>query len=175
MRKLMTMMTAMLMVLASCAQNKKESDQTEGASKTLVAYFSATGTTKKVAEMIAKEHDADLLEIQPETAYTEADLNWKDQQSRSTMEMADENSRPAIKEPALDAAAYDTIYIGFPVWWNVAPRVVNTYLERYDLTGKTLIPFVTSGSSSIDNSEAQLRRQYPKANWVKGKRYEAVE
>ena len=138
-------------------------------SRKLVAYFSATGTTAKVAETLADAIGADIYEIEPEIPYTEADLNWRDKSSRSSVEMDDPTSRPAIIDDLKNLAEYDTVYLGFPIWWNQAPRLINTFLEKYDLSGKTVIPFATSGSSNISNAESELRKAYPDVNWQKGK------
>ncbi len=137
--------------------------------KTLVAYFSATGTTKAAAERIAKEVDGDLFEIQPETPYTDADLDWRDSTSRSTLEMKDLSSRPAIKQVTLDLTPYDTVYVGFPIWWYTAPTIINTFLETYDFAGKTVCPFATSGSSSIDKACQDLKAAYPDIKWGEGR------
>ncbi len=136
--------------------------------KTLVAYFSATGTTRRAAKKIAREHDADLFEIEPVQPYTKADLDWTNKQSRTSLEMNDKNSRPAIKDKQLDVALYDSIYVGFPIWWYIAPTIINTFLEKYPLDGKTVIPFATSGGSSINKSAENLKKAYPKVNWQKG-------
>lgn len=114
--------------------------------KTLVAYFSATGTTEATAKLIAETTGGTLYEIEPEKTYTATDLNWHDKNSRSSVEMADPNVRPAVKKGNLpDLTEYKVIYIGFPIWWGVAPRVINTFIEANDLSGKTIIPFATSG------------------------------
>ena len=113
----------------------------------LVAYFSPTGTTKKMAEKLATIKKADLFEIEPEVAYTKEDLNWMDNNARSTVEMHDLSFRPKMKEKTLDVSKYDKIYIGFPIWWYVAPTIINTFLEKYDLTGKDIVLFATSGGS----------------------------
>ena len=138
-------------------------------SKTLVAFFSASGNTKRVAEKLAAAIDSDLYEIKPAVPYTSADLNWRDKSSRSSVEMDDPTSRPAIIDDLKNLAEYDTVYLGFPIWWNQAPRLINTFLEKYNLSGKTVIPFATSGSSSISNAESELRKAYPDVNWQKGK------
>ena len=126
-------------------------------SKTLVAYFSASGVTKKMAENLAEAADADLFEIKPETPYTKADLDWTKKTSRSTIEMNDPASRPAIAEKLGNMDAYDTVFVGFPIWWYVAPKIINTFLESYDLSGKTIIPFATSGSSGMGKTVEKLR------------------
>lgn len=124
--------------------------------KKLVVYFSCTGITKHVAEKIAKAAGADLFEIQPEVAYTKADLDWTDKKSRSTIEMQDPSSRPAIASKIQDMEAYETIFIGFPIWWYVAPTIINTFLESYDFAGKTIIPFCTSGGSAPGKTDGVL-------------------
>ena len=139
------------------------------AGKTLVVYFSATGTTARAAQRIARERDADLYEIRPAKAYTSADLDWRNARSRSSVEMNDPKARPAIALPAADVAEYEVIYLGYPIWWDMAPRVVETFIESHDLSGKTIIPFATSGSSGIANSGAVLRKRYPGLNWQVGR------
>lgn len=126
-------------------------------SKKLVAYFSASGATKQVAEDLARVAGADLYEIEPEVPYTSADLNWNDKNARSTVEMNDHNSRPAIKDTDAKAGDYDVIYIGFPVWWYIAPTIINTFLEKYDLSGKTIVLFATSGGSGFGKAVENLK------------------
>ena len=126
-------------------------------SKKLVAFFSASGVTKGVAQELAKAAGADIYEIEPEVAYTEEDLNWMDQSARSTIEMNDHNSRPAIKDTDAKAGDYDVIYVGFPVWWYIAPTIINTFLEKYDLSGKKIILFATSGGSGFGKAVDNLR------------------
>ncbi|NDV68149.1 flavodoxin [Dysgonomonas sp. 25] len=135
----------------------------------LVAYFSCSGTTKRAANKLATDMDADLYEIVPEIPYSAADLNWNDRASRSSVEMRDPSSRPAIAGRLDNVEQYDTIYIGFPVWWYIAPTIINTFIESYDLSGKTLIPFATSGGSGIENCEKNLRKAYPQLGWTAGK------
>ena len=137
--------------------------------KKLVAYFSASGVTKSVAERIAAAAGADLYEIQPAEPYTREDLNWMDKKSRSTLEMNDPGSRPEIAEPVKDMEQYQTIWVGFPVWWYVEPRIVDTFLESYDFSGKTLIPFATSGGSGIGKAQKSLEEHCPSAEWREGK------
>ena len=137
--------------------------------KSLVAYFSASGVTAKAAEKIAAAAGADLYEIQPEEPYTPADLNWMDKKSRSTVEMDDPKCRPAIAEVVEDMEQYDTVWVGFPVWWYVEPRIVDTFLESYDFAGKKMIPFATSGGSGIQKAEKSLREHCPAADWKPGK------
>jgi flavodoxin len=126
-------------------------------SKRLVAYFSASGVTRKVAETIAEAAGADLYEIKPKVPYTQADLNWQDDMSRSSVEMRDNAFRPAVADTDADIAAYDLVFVGFPIWWYVAPTIINTFLEAYDFAGKTIVPFATSGTSGIGNTVAKLR------------------
>lgn len=154
---LITTMTTMFN--SSCAQKHT----------TLVAYFSATGTTEAVAKRLAKAADADLLEIAPAAPYTAEDLDWTDKNARSTVEMKDPNSRPALKNPKSDLTAYDKVYIGFPIWWYTAPTIINTFIEANDLKGKTIVLFATSGGSTIDKAEKDLRAKYPNLKWAKGK------
>ena len=137
--------------------------------KVLVAYFSASGVTAAAAKTMAEALGADLYEIRPETRYTAADLDWRDKSSRSTLEMNDPASRPAIAEPVADMAQYDMVLVGFPIWWAVEPRVVDTFLEGYDFSGKTAIPFATSGGSGISRAEKSLEDHCPKADWKRGK------
>lgn len=126
-------------------------------SKKLVAYFSASGTTKRVAEDLARAAGADIYEIEPEVPYTKADLNWMDKQARSTIEMNDHGSRPAIKDTDAKIPEYDTVFVGFPVWWYIAPTIINTFLEKYDFSGKTIILFATSGGSGFGKAVENLR------------------
>lgn len=139
--------------------------------KTLVAYFSASGITAKVAKQIAAENNADLFEIKPTTPYTPADLDWRDNQSRSTIEMNDKASRPEMVGKVETMDQYDTVYVGFPVWWYVAPHIINTFIEAHNLEGKTIIPFATSGGSTIEGSVKDLRTSYPTLKFEDGKLY----
>ena len=135
----------------------------------LVAYFSATGNTERAAQLVAEATGGTLHEITPVEAYTSNDLNWHDENSRSSVEMNDAKARPGIVKNLFGAAAdYDVVYLGYPIWWNQAPRVINTFLETYDFSGKTIIPFATSGGSSIDNSAKELQKAYPGIKWGKG-------
>lgn len=137
--------------------------------KILVAYFSCSGTTREAARELAAVANADLYEIVPEQPYTDADLNWNDRQSRSSVEMRDVTSRPAIAGRVSDMVRYDVVFIGFPVWWYIAPTIVNTFIESHDLTGKKVVPFATSGGSGIANCEKNLRKAYPEIDWCTGK------
>ena len=135
----------------------------------LVAYFSASGTTAKAAKALAKAADADLYEIKPASPYTRADLNWMDKGSRSSVEMNDKNSRPALADTDAPIAGHDLIFLGFPIWWYVAPTIVNTFLESYDFTGKTVVLFATSGGSGLGSTAAALQGSAPGARIVSGR------
>ena len=173
MKRILLTLAAMAMVIASCGQNKKteqtQNNQEEKQMKTLVAFFSATGTTKALAEKVAAVTGGDLYEIKPEVPYTSADLDWTVKTSRSSVEMADKNSRPAIVKDLENAGDYGTIYIGFPVWWYTAPTIINTFLETYDFSGKNVVFFATSGGSTVDKANAQFKEQYPSIKWTAGK------
>lgn len=137
--------------------------------KTLVAYFSASGQTAKLAKTLAGVTGGDLFEIAPETAYTAADLDWMDKKSRSTIEMKDPKSRPAIAGKVADMAQYDTVFVGFPIWWYQAPRIIETFLESYDFSGKTVIPFATSGGSGMGKTNEKLAPSCTGAKLLHGK------
>ena len=139
-------------------------------SKVLVAYFSATNTTEGVAERIANGLNSDIYEIIPETPYTDADLNYHDNNSRTTIEMNDPNARPAISGSVEDMGQYDIVFIGYPIWWGEAPRIVSTFMESYDFSGKTIVPFCTSGGSGIGSSASNLEQLTNGAEWLSGKR-----
>ena len=156
------------MSLSGCAQKNNGNNNPQNNNtmkKTLVTYFSATGTTRAAAERLAKEFNADLFEITPEVPYTAADLDWRDRSSRSTLEMKDKSSRPAIKGHCENIADYDTVWIGFPVWWYTAPTIINTFIEAHDLSGKVLNVFATSGGSGVEGSANDLRKAYPQYTW----------
>ena len=137
--------------------------------KKLVAYFSASGVTKAAAERLAKAADADLYEIKPAVPYTRADLDWTNKKSRSSVEMNDQTSRPEIAETLSHMENYDTVFIGFPIWWYVAPTIINTFVESYDFSGKTIVPFATSSGSGMGKTVEELKALCPTANWEKGK------
>ena len=143
-------------------------------SNVLVTYFSASGVTKGVAEAIASENGYDIFEIEPETIYTPADLDWTDKNSRSTIEMNDKSFRPPIKG-VCDVSKYDTVVIGFPVWWYTAPTIINTFIESVDLSGKTIKAFCTSGGSGIDKCVSDLANTYPELDFAKGLRLTGSE
>jgi len=146
---------------------------TSAEARTLVAYFSATGTTAKVAEKLAKAVGADLFGIKPETPYTDADLNWRNEKSRSSVEMSDTSSRPAIANKVENIAQYDTVFLGFPIWWGREPSIIDTFVESYDFSGKKVIPFATSGSSGIGDSGKIIQNLVPTATVDSGKRFPA--
>jgi hypothetical protein len=182
---------AIIMVLAalfSCgtAQNKENKQENNGATETttvteqpqnnntmkaLVTYFSASGVTRNAAKQVADIIGADLFEITPEQLYTEADLDWRDKQSRSTIEMNDKNSRPAIKDggKVKNLDQYDVVYVGFPIWWYTAPTIINTFIEANDFTGKIIVPFATSGGSNIKKACEDLQATYPSYKFGEGK------
>jgi len=138
-------------------------------SRKLVAYFSASGVTAKVAKALAEAADAGLYEIKPEIPYTKADLNWNDAKARSTIEMNDPSFRPAVADMGANIAAYDVIFVGFPIWWYVAPTIINTFLESYDFSGKTIVPFATSGSSGFGKTMEKLYPSASGAIWKEGR------
>lgn len=139
--------------------------------KVLVAYFSATGTTAGVADKLATVTGGDLYEIKPEQPYTMADLNWQDPQSRSSVEMNDRSSRPAIASKVEDMSKYNVIFVGFPIWWYREPSIIDTFMESYDFAGKTVVPFATSGSSGIGESGKNMQSLAPNAKVFEGKRF----
>lgn len=160
MKKIAIMLAALLTIsLSACSQNKK----------TLVAYFSASGTTAGIAQQLAKVAEADLHEIKPEKPYTDADLDWRNKQSRSSVEMDNKFSRPAITDKLQNMQDYDVVYVGFPIWWYTCPTIINTFMEAYDFNGKTVIPFATSGGSSIKKACDELKAAYPGVNWKEGR------
>ena len=139
----------------------------------MVAYFSASGVTAKVARRLAKAIDADLFEIRPETPYTRADLNWMDKKSRSTLEMNDPSCRPAMAQVP-DVSAYDVIFVGFPIWWYREPSIIDSFMESADFTGKTVVPFCTSGGSGIGDSAQNMQALAKGAVVKKGRRFSAL-
>lgn len=144
-------------------------------SKKLVAYFSASGITAKLAERLAKLVGADLYEIQAEQPYSVADLDYKDKNSRSSIEMVvDKSIRPAVVGKVKNIEQYDVVYLGFPIWWYVAPTIINTFLEGYDWTGKTIVPFATSGRTLMGETNAELAPSCPGANLVEGLRFDTA-
>ena len=184
MKKVIVMLVVALLAAVLFAQGKSETKkQPENAQKTavqqneggkkmpkkLVAYFSASGTTARVAKELAEAAKADLYEIRPETKYTSNDLDWRDKSSRSSVEMADKKSRPTLADKNAKIADYDVIFIGFPIWWYVAPHIINTFLENYDFSGKKVVVFATSGGSGFGNTVKELQPSAPKATIIEGK------
>jgi len=155
--------------LSETQQPEAETSETQG-NKVLVAYFSATGTTEGVAEHIANGLNVDIYEIIPEEPYTDADLNYNDNNSRSTIEMNDPSSRPAISGSLENMEQYDIVFIGYPIWWGEAPRIVSTFVESYDFSGKTVVPFCTSGGSGVGSSATNLEQLTSGATWMEGRR-----
>lgn len=135
--------------------------------KAIVAYFSATGTTESAAKKLAKANKAELYAIVPAKEYSSADLDWTNKKSRSTLEMNDTKARPALKDQK-DLSMYDVIYLGYPIWWGVAPRIINTFIEQANMKGKAVIPFATSGGSTIEKSVKELKAAYPEIQWQAG-------
>ena len=144
-------------------------------SKKLVAYFSASGVTEKMAKTLAEETGADLFEIQPAVPYTTADLDWMNKKSRSSVEMSNPDSRPEIGNKIPDMGQYDTVFVGFPIWWYVAPTIINTFLESYDFTGKKIATFATSGGSGMGKTDSILKKCAPNADWKEGKRFGSAD
>lgn len=149
---------------AEAPAGEPAAQSTEGGSKMLVAYFSATGNTKAVGEKISQLTGADLYEIVPADPYTSADLNYSHDGCRANQEMNDESARPAIGSEDVDLSLYDTVFLGFPIWWGTMPRIINTFLDTYDLSGKVVLPFCTSGSSGISNAVSGIRAAEPDAD-----------
>ena len=155
---------------------EQEQTQNENTMKALVTYFSASGVTRNAAKQVADIIGADLFEITPETLYTEADLDWQNKQSRSSVEMADKTSRPALKDGGkVDLANYDVVYVGFPIWWYTAPTIINTFIEANDFTDKTIVPFATSGGSNIKKACEDLQTAYPNYKFGEGKLLNSID
>lgn len=161
-------MALLAISLGACSQNNKQKEVNKMERKTLVAFFSASGVTKGVAQKIAHATGGNLYQIQPSQPYTDADLDWTNKQSRSTLEMKDRSSRPSITGKVNDVAQYDIVYLGFPIWWYTAPTIVNTFIESNHLEGKTVVPFATSGGSSISKACQDLKKAYPNIKWREG-------
>lgn len=149
---------------AETSPSEPAAEPTEEAAKMLVVYFSATGNTKAVAEEITRLTGADLYEIVPAVPYTDEDLNYNNNECRANQEMNDASARPAIGSEAMDVSSYDTVFIGYPIWWGTMPRIINTFLDTFDLSGKTVLPFCTSGSSGITQSVSDIRAAEPDAD-----------
>ena len=168
-RFLLILLSVVGMATATGAQQRQDMSKGKSNNKILVAYFSATGTTARAAEKLADVTNGELYAIVPARSYTSADLDWNNKQSRSSVEMNDPKSRPAIKSEKENIADYDIIFIGYPIWWDLAPRIINTFIESHDLKGKTVIPFATSGGSTLAGSAAALKKTYPALNWREGR------
>lgn len=166
---LLVLLSVVNMATATFAQQKQDMNSKQSNHKVLVAYFSVTGTTTRAAQKVADATGGELYVVTPAQPYENADLDWNDKQSRSSVEMNNLKARPALGGKRLDVADYDAVFIGYPIWWNLAPRIINTFIENLDLKGKTVIPFATSGSSSIANSVAMLKRSYPALIWKEGR------
>ena len=164
-------MLSILMIACAIFTNAKAEETNMANNKILVAYFSATGNTAKVAEKLANVINADLFEIVPEQPYTSEDLNWQNDKSRSSIEMGDKTSRPATTSKINDISQYKIVFVGSPIWWGREPAIMDTFIESYDFAGKTVIPFVTSGSSGIGNYGANLQSLAPNAKVLTGKRF----
>lgn len=169
MKKLLTLCAMLAVVLTSCAQQKAKTAARKASSEVLVAYFSATGTTEGVARVIASGIGAPLFRITPLRPYSEADLDWRNDKSRSSLEAADRSARPAMKTLVRSVGKYRIVFLGYPIWWNEAPRIINTFVEKEGLKGVTVIPFATSGGSGIDYSVRQLKAAYPAVGWREGR------
>ena len=166
----LTLMSALTIFLMTACGNTN-AEQTHQQTKILVAYFSNTNNTAELAQTISKAVGADIYKIKPAVEYTSEDLNWHDKHSRSTLEMNDENARPEIDGKIENFAQYETIILAYPIWWNMEPRIIDTFLESYDFSGKTIIPVCTSGGSGIDNSEVRMKKICPAATWQHGQRF----
>lgn len=171
------LMAVLMMTVMSCgtfgqSRTTQAGNATNaGGKKILVAYFSATGTTKKLAEYVASSVGADLYEIKPETPYTSADLNWHDRSTRATTEQNTPTARPKISGSVANMAQYDVVFVAYPIWWGQAPKIIYTFLESYDMSGKTIVPFCTSGSSGIGSSASNLKLSASRATFKDGKRF----
>ena len=165
MKKIITVILALTMLFSLACANA------EGGSHVLVAYFSATNNTEGVAQQLAEGIGADLYEIVPEVPYTDDDLNYNDSSSRTSVEMDDPSARPAIAGELPDLSQYDVIFLGYPIWWGEAPRIMSTFVESYDLSGKTVVPFCTSASSGFGSSDSALKEAAPDATWLEGERF----
>lgn len=170
-KKLICALVGGLIALSSCAEKKgtemKENNEENG--KVLVTYFSATGNTRRATNELADVMGADIFEIKPEKAYTDADLDWTDSTSRCYYEMHNLDHRPAVADTVKNMEDYDTVFVGFPIWWYIAPTIINTFIENNNLEGKTIVCFATSGGSPIKPCVDALKKQYPNLNWTEGR------
>lgn len=171
MKKILSLIVMSLTFLTGFNARAEENNMTD--KQVLVAYFSATGTTKEVAEKLAQSINADLFEIIPEQRYTAADLNWRNDKSRSSLEMADRASRPAIASKVEDMSKYKVVFVGFPIWWYREPSIIDTFMESYDFAGKTVVPFATSGTSGMGDSGKNMQVLAPSAKVYDGERFPA--
>ncbi len=171
MKKLSVILLALLLCVAALPAAAAEHEEAAPASPILVVYFSATGNTKAVAENLQSVLGADIFEIIPEVPYTDADLDWRDAKSRSSLEMNDPDARPGIAGELPDMSGYDTVLIGYPIWWGEAPRIVTHFVEKADLSDKTVAVFFTSGSSGLGSSMANLEQQAGAGTWLSGRRF----
>jgi len=171
MKKILSVILATVTFFTGFNANAEENNMTD--KKILVAYFSATGTTAGVAEKLAKAVNGDLFEIKPAKPYTDDDLNWRNEQSRSSVEMKDMNSRPKIASKVEDMSRYNVVFVGFPIWWYREPSIIDTFMESYDFNGKTVIPFATSGGSGMGDSSQIMQKLAPKAKVLEGKRFQS--
>lgn len=161
-------LTAVVGLCACSSKSEKNRGEVSSEKKSIICYFSASGVTAKAAQRIADLTGFPVYEIVPEAIYTEADLDWRDSLSRSSIEMRDFSIRPALRDSVTDLSEYSVVFLGYPNWWNTHPTVINTFIESNDLKGKTIVPFMTSGGSNIINSEQKLRDQYPDLKFGKG-------
>lgn len=174
-RLLLILLAVVGMATATDAQQRQSMNKVQSNHKILIAYFSATGTTARAAEKLANVTGGEIYAIVPAQPYISSDLAWNDKQSRSSVEMNDSKSRPAIKGKKENIADYDVIFIGYPIWWDLAPRIINTFIESHDLKGKTIIPFATSGGSTLSGSAAALKKAYPALDWKEGRLLNRVD
>ncbi|MGN0323836.1 MAG: flavodoxin [Candidatus Fimisoma sp.] len=179
MRKYLSVILGVLLAFSmnACGSSARDTvnEDDQNREKSAVVYFSATGNTKEVAELLAKEIDADIFEIVPEDIYTSDDLNYNDDNSRANLEMNDDLARPAISNDLSDVSEYDVIYLGYPIWWGTAPRIIQTFLENYDISGASVYTFCTSGGSGIEQSISDLQELYPHVNIAGGKRLNGAD
>ena len=175
MKNLLALISTLCMIfaLAACGTQPNEPASEASGSKILVAYFSATNNTEGVAQKLAEGLDADLYEIMPEKSYTDEDLDYGNSKSRSSVEMDDPDARPAISGSVENMDEYDVVFIGYPIWWGEAPRIMSTFVEGYDFSGKTLVAFCTSGSSGFGSSDSALQSATAGAVWLDGHRFSA--
>ena len=166
---LLILLSVVGIATATFAQQKQDMNGMQSNHKVLVAYFSATGTTARAAQKVAAATGGELYAVTPAQPYTDADLDWHNAQSRSSAEMNDPKARPALGGKRLDVSGYDIVFIGYPIWWDLAPRIINTFIESHDLKVKTVIPFATSGGSTLAGSTAALKKTYPALNWREGR------